>query len=54
MSSPCFSATSATPGIPADIPETIEYYLARTSNGSTLSALVHASVLARANRDQRR
>jgi len=33
------------------IPETIEYYLARTSNGSTLSALVHAWVLARANRD---
>jgi trehalose/maltose hydrolase-like predicted phosphorylase len=37
---------------PRSIPETIEYYLARTSNGSTLSALVQASVLARANRDR--
>jgi trehalose/maltose hydrolase-like predicted phosphorylase len=34
------------------IPETVEYYLARTSNGSTLTALVHAWVLARARRDQ--
>ncbi|MET9492964.1 trehalose-phosphatase [Nocardia sp. NPDC006630] len=31
------------------IPRTIEYYLVRTSHGSTLSALVHAWVLARAN-----
>jgi alpha,alpha-trehalase len=31
--------------------KTIEYYLARTSHGSTLSALVHAWVLGRANRD---
>ena len=37
---------------PRSIPETVEYYLARTSNGSTLSALVHAWVLARANRDR--
>ena len=36
---------------PRAIPETIEYYLARTSNGSTLSTLVHAWVLARANRE---
>ncbi len=34
------------------IPRTIEYYLGRTSHGSTLSALVHAWVLARAHRDQ--
>ncbi|GDY33909.1 glycoside hydrolase family 65 protein [Gandjariella thermophila] len=32
------------------IPKTIEYYLARTSHGSTLSAVVHAWVLARAHR----
>jgi trehalose/maltose hydrolase-like predicted phosphorylase len=37
---------------PRSIPETIDYYLARTSNGSTLSALVHAWVLARASRDR--
>jgi trehalose 6-phosphate phosphatase len=37
---------------PEAIPRTIEYYLARTSHGSTLSALVHAWVLARANRAQ--
>ncbi len=37
---------------PEVIPRTIEYYLARTSHGSTLSALVHAWVLARAHRDQ--
>jgi alpha,alpha-trehalase len=36
------------------IPTTIEYYLSRTSQGSTLSALVHAWVLARAHRDQSR
>lgn len=35
----------------ASIPATIDYYLARTSHGSTLSAVVHASVLARAHRD---
>ncbi|GAA0922598.1 glycoside hydrolase family 65 protein [Pseudonocardia zijingensis] len=37
---------------PEAIPRTIEYYLARTAHGSTLSALVHAWVLARANRAQ--
>jgi len=37
---------------PADIPRTIDYYLARTSHGSTLSAVVHAWVLARAHREQ--
>ena len=37
---------------PEVIPGTIEYYLSRTSHGSTLSALVHAWVLARAHRDQ--
>jgi trehalose-phosphatase len=35
---------------PEQIPRTIEYYLARTSQGSTLSAVVHAWVLARSNR----
>lgn len=33
------------------IPKTIHYYLARTSHGSTLSAVVHAWVLARAHRE---
>jgi trehalose 6-phosphate phosphatase len=37
---------------PDRIPDTIDYYLSRTSNGSTLSAVVHAWVLARANREQ--
>jgi trehalose/maltose hydrolase-like predicted phosphorylase len=40
-------------GYPADpelIPRTISYYLDRTSHGSTLSAVVHAWVLARADR----
>jgi trehalose/maltose hydrolase-like predicted phosphorylase len=37
---------------PEMIPGTIEYYLSRTSHGSTLSALVHSWVLARAHRDQ--
>jgi trehalose/maltose hydrolase-like predicted phosphorylase len=37
---------------PELIPRTIQYYLRRTSHGSTLSALVHAWVLARAHRDQ--
>ncbi|SDK76704.1 trehalose 6-phosphate phosphatase [Actinopolyspora mzabensis] len=32
------------------IPRNIDYYLRRTSHGSTLSAVVHAWVLARANR----
>jgi alpha,alpha-trehalase len=35
---------------PDQIQRTIEYYLARTSHGSTLSAVVHAWVLARAHR----
>lgn len=35
---------------PTQIPGTVDYYLARTSDGSTLSAVVHAWVLARANR----
>lgn len=35
---------------PEQIPKTVEYYLSRTSHGSTLSAVVHAWVLARANR----
>jgi trehalose 6-phosphate phosphatase len=40
------------PLAPEAIPETIDYYLARTTHGSTLSAVVHAWVLARAHRDQ--
>ena len=35
---------------PATIPATIDYYVARTANGSTLSQLVHAWVLARGDR----
>lgn len=35
---------------PEQIPKTIEYYLARTSDGSTLSAIVHSWVLTRAHR----
>ncbi len=34
------------------IPATIDYYMARTSHGSTLSGVVHSWVLARANRDR--
>lgn len=34
------------------IPTMVDYYLARTSHGSTLSAVVHSWVLARANRDR--
>ena len=37
---------------PEAIPRTVDYYLARTSHGSTLSAVAHSWVLARANRDQ--
>ncbi|WP_099020478.1 HAD-IA family hydrolase [Mycolicibacterium palauense] len=37
---------------PDQIPRTVEYYLQRTSHGSTLSAVVHAWVLARGNRHQ--
>jgi len=35
---------------PQIIPRTVEYYLARTSHGSTLSRLAHAWVLARTDR----
>jgi alpha,alpha-trehalase len=34
------------------IPKMVDYYIARTSHGSTLSAVVHSWVLARANRDR--
>ncbi|AFM16301.1 trehalose 6-phosphatase [Mycolicibacterium chubuense NBB4] len=37
---------------PDQIPKTIDYYQARTSHGSTLSAVVHAWVVARGNRAQ--
>ena len=37
---------------PGSIPSTAEYYMARTSNGSTLSHVVHAWVLARDSRDR--
>jgi trehalose/maltose hydrolase-like predicted phosphorylase len=37
---------------PEQIPKTIDYYQSRTSHGSTLSAVVHAWVLARGNRHQ--
>ncbi|MGO9156986.1 trehalose-phosphatase [Mycobacterium sp.] len=36
---------------PDRIPRMVDYYIARTSHGSTLSGVVHAWVLARANRD---
>ena len=35
---------------PAQIPDNVSYYLARTSHGSTLSRVVHAWVLARTDR----
>ena len=35
---------------PEQIPKTVDYYLHRTSHGSTLSGVVHAWVLARGNR----
>ncbi|MGW0041935.1 trehalose-phosphatase [Rhodococcus sp. NPDC003348] len=37
---------------PEDIPRTVDYYLDRTSHGSTLSAVVHSWVLARGNREK--
>ncbi|KUI20191.1 haloacid dehalogenase [Mycobacterium sp. GA-1285] len=37
---------------PQMIPVMVDYYIARTSHGSTLSAVVHSWVLARANRDR--
>ncbi|MEM9905310.1 MAG: glycosyl hydrolase family 65 protein [Cyanobacteria bacterium P01_D01_bin.44] len=36
---------------PNCIPQTIDYYMQRTSHGSTLSQIVHSWVLARADRD---
>lgn len=38
--------------LPAKVPQMVDYYLARTSHGSTLSGVVHTWVLARANRDR--
>jgi trehalose 6-phosphate phosphatase len=40
------------PLAPDAIPRTVDYYLARTSHGSTLSAVVHAWVLARSRRTE--
>jgi alpha,alpha-trehalase len=37
---------------PEQIPKTVDYYMSRTSHGSTLSAVVHTWVLARGNRDR--
>lgn len=37
---------------PEQIPATVDYYVHRTSHGSTLSGVVHAWVLARGNRDR--
>ena len=37
---------------PDQAPDLVDYYLARTSHGSTLSGVVHTWVLARANRDR--
>jgi trehalose-phosphatase len=37
---------------PEQIPRMVDYYLARTSHGSTLSGVVHTWVLARANRER--
>jgi trehalose-phosphatase len=37
---------------PAQIPRTVDYYLHRTSHGSTLSGVVHAWVLARGDRER--
>jgi alpha,alpha-trehalase len=37
---------------PEQIPKMVDYYMARTSHGSTLSGVVHTWVLARANRDR--
>ncbi len=34
------------------VPKMVDYYMARTSHGSTLSGVVHTWVLARANRDR--
>ncbi|MBX7432210.1 trehalose-phosphatase [Mycobacterium sp. Y57] len=37
---------------PAQIPAMVDYYMARTSHGSTLSGVVHSWVLTRANRER--
>jgi trehalose/maltose hydrolase-like predicted phosphorylase len=37
---------------PETIPRTVEYYLARTAHGSTLSRIVHSWVLARTDRER--
>lgn len=37
---------------PESIPRTVDYYLARTAHGSTLSRVVHAWVLARTDRER--
>ncbi|BBZ33023.1 trehalose-phosphatase [Mycolicibacterium confluentis] len=37
--------------LPEQVPLMVDYYLARTSHGSTLSGVVHTWVLARANRE---
>lgn len=37
---------------PEQIPQMVDYYLARTSHGSTLSGVVHTWVLTRANRER--
>ncbi len=37
---------------PDQVPKMVDYYMARTSHGSTLSGVVHTWVLARANREQ--
>ena len=37
---------------PDEVPKMVDYYLARTSHGSTLSGVVHTWVLARANRER--
>ena len=38
--------------LPEQIPKMVDYYMVRTSHGSTLSGVVHTWVLARANRDR--
>ncbi|TPG32701.1 trehalose-phosphatase [Mycolicibacterium hodleri] len=38
--------------LPDQVPKMVDYYLARTSHGSTLSGVVHTWVLARANRER--
>jgi alpha,alpha-trehalase len=37
---------------PEDIPRNVDYYMKRTSHGSTLSALVHSWVLSRSRREE--